>query len=301
MISPSSPVRRSSRRAASTAVVKQEEQEPASSNVAIQSIQKPAGTKRKRPNSQAKVDPAAVEVENESKIESDAAGAKSGSKTENEVEPRRRAKKEDSTEGKMVIINSDPEPTAGAEASISSDFKPKPKRSKKPPPLTASQIIPVLGADSRNTISSHWIGAHVSAAGGPHNALLNALAIGANAVALFVRPKMQWASKPMDLESVEEFRRITSKEAGFGFGEELVKEQEVGGKGKSKEKMKAKARIMPHGCYLINLANPNDAKREKAMEAFLDDVRRCHQLGITLYNFHPGVSFLLPCPPRNQK
>jgi AP endonuclease-1 len=48
--------------------------------------------------------------------------------------------------------------------------------------------------------------------------------------------------------------------------------------------------VLPHGSYFINLANPDSEKEEKAYGGFLDDLQRCEQLGIGLYNFHPGSS-----------
>lgn len=49
-----------------------------------------------------------------------------------------------------------------------------------------------------------------------------------------------------------------------------------------------KKHILPHGSYLINLGNPDAAKRKQAKDAFIDDLLRCEQLGIGLYNLHPG-------------
>lgn len=55
--------------------------------------------------------------------------------------------------------------------------------------------------------------------------------------------------------------------------------------------------ILVHGNYLINLGNPdplvvgseekltNSTKWEQAYECFRDDVNRCYQLGIKLYNW----------------
>lgn len=43
--------------------------------------------------------------------------------------------------------------------------------------------------------------------------------------------------------------------------------------------------ILPHGSYLVNLAQEDKAKAKQAYDAFLDDLRRCEALGITLYNF----------------
>ena len=45
---------------------------------------------------------------------------------------------------------------------------------------------------------------------------------------------------------------------------------------------------MPHGSYLVNLANPDKVKRQKSYDCFLDDLQRCEAFGCGLYNFHPG-------------
>ena len=46
--------------------------------------------------------------------------------------------------------------------------------------------------------------------------------------------------------------------------------------------------ILPHGSYLVNLAQEERDKAKQAYDAFVDDLRRCESLGIKLYNFHPG-------------
>jgi AP endonuclease 1 len=52
---------------------------------------------------------------------------------------------------------------------------------------------------------------------------------------------------------------------------------------------------------LVNLANPDTEKRAKAYECFLDELKRCEQLGIHLHNFQyiPLISRLevLICSP----
>lgn len=45
---------------------------------------------------------------------------------------------------------------------------------------------------------------------------------------------------------------------------------------------------LPHGSYLVNLAQADQAKADQAFGNFVDDLRRCDALGIRLYNFHPG-------------
>ncbi|KAJ3495136.1 hypothetical protein NLG97_g3608 [Lecanicillium saksenae] len=51
---------------------------------------------------------------------------------------------------------------------------------------------------------------------------------------------------------------------------------------------KAAEHALPHGSYLVNLAQSDPAKATQAYNAFVDDLTRCEQLGIKLYNFHPG-------------
>ncbi len=46
--------------------------------------------------------------------------------------------------------------------------------------------------------------------------------------------------------------------------------------------------ILPHDSYLINLGHPQEEGLTKSRAAFLDEMRRCEQLGLKLLNFHPG-------------
>ncbi|WP_153071142.1 deoxyribonuclease IV, partial [Escherichia coli] len=43
-----------------------------------------------------------------------------------------------------------------------------------------------------------------------------------------------------------------------------------------------------HDSYLINLGHPVEEALEKSRDAFIDEMTRCQQLGLTLLNFHPG-------------
>ena len=42
------------------------------------------------------------------------------------------------------------------------------------------------------------------------------------------------------------------------------------------------------GSDIINLGSPDAEKLDISREAFLDELRRCEQLGLTMLNFHPG-------------
>lgn len=109
-----------------------------------------------------------------------------------------------------------------------------------------------------------YLGAHVSAAGGPAQAVERAVEIGADALALFTKNQRRWHAKPLSDAAIAEFREACTRH-GFGPGQ-----------------------ILPHDSYLINLGHPERDGLEKSRAAFLDECRRCEQLGLTLLNFHPG-------------
>jgi len=109
-----------------------------------------------------------------------------------------------------------------------------------------------------------FVGAHVSASGGVYNAPLNAKAIEAKAFALFTKNQRQWKAKPLDDKTIEKFK-TNLKESGI-----------------------EPKHVLPHDSYLINLGHPEDEKRQKSLEAFIDEVKRCEQLGLDKLNFHPG-------------
>ncbi|MBQ9368755.1 MAG: deoxyribonuclease IV, partial [Victivallales bacterium] len=46
--------------------------------------------------------------------------------------------------------------------------------------------------------------------------------------------------------------------------------------------------ILPHDSYLINLGQPDAEKRKQSLNSFIDELKRCHALGLKLLNFHPG-------------
>ncbi|HDS07573.1 MAG TPA: deoxyribonuclease IV [Bacteroides sp.] len=109
-----------------------------------------------------------------------------------------------------------------------------------------------------------YIGAHVKTQGGVENAPLNAESIGATAFALFTKNQRQWVAKPLSEENIGKFSE-NCKDKGYQA-----------------------SRILPHDSYLINLGNPDPAALEKSRAAFLDEMQRCEQLGLTMLNFHPG-------------
>lgn len=109
-----------------------------------------------------------------------------------------------------------------------------------------------------------YIGAHVSVAGGVSNAPLEAHRIGAKAFALLTGSSSRWVSKAI---SDDEAARFKENCALYGFTPDI---------------------ILPHDNFLINLGSPDPEKLEKSRKSFLDEMKRCMALGLTMLNFHPG-------------
>lgn len=109
-----------------------------------------------------------------------------------------------------------------------------------------------------------YIGAHVSVEGGVSTAPVRAREIGAEAFALFTRNPSRWASPPISEKEAEKFKQ-NCIDNGY-----------------------SPAQILPHDSYLINLGAADPEKLAKSREAFLDEFKRCSQLGLTMLNFHPG-------------
>lgn len=115
-----------------------------------------------------------------------------------------------------------------------------------------------------NGTPSIIVGAHTSAAGGVHNALLNGQKIGANTVQLFTANQRQWRAKAIPLEEIDLFKK-TKEETGL-------------------------KKIMSHDSYLINLGAPNEENLVKSRMAFKEEIERCLALGLDYLNFHPGAA-----------
>lgn len=100
---------------------------------------------------------------------------------------------------------------------------------------------------------------------GVQNSVTNAIHIGANAFALFLKSQRKWANPPLDSEAKNQFISLC-KDHSYSANEHAL----------------------PHGSYLVNLAQADEDKANQAYTSFVDDLQRCEQLGIRLYNFHPG-------------
>jgi deoxyribonuclease-4 len=109
-----------------------------------------------------------------------------------------------------------------------------------------------------------YLGAHISAEGGVENAPVNAKEINASAFAFFTKNQRRWESSPLSDKNIALFKENCAK---YGYFPE---------------------QILPHDGYLINLGHPDPESLEKSRKAFIDEMQRAEQLGLTLLNFHPG-------------
>lgn len=106
------------------------------------------------------------------------------------------------------------------------------------------------------------LGAHVSSAGGTPMAPPRARAIGATAMQLFTKQANRWAERECDDHECSAFRAALA-------------ETDV-------------VATCAHDSYLINLASPDDALRERSRLSFEAELRRCRALGLDFLVSHPG-------------
>jgi len=106
------------------------------------------------------------------------------------------------------------------------------------------------------------LGAHVSIAGGTHNAPPRAGAIGATAMQIFTKQANRWAERECE-------------------------EGECAAFGAALTQTGVRA-TCAHDSYLINLASPDPVLRARSLESFAAELRRCDALGLHFLVSHPG-------------
>lgn len=108
-----------------------------------------------------------------------------------------------------------------------------------------------------------WLGAHVPTAGGLDQAPARGRDITADAIQVFTRNQVQWRARPLAPEEVRAFR-VALAQSGI-------------------------RQVLSHGSYLVNLASADAPLLTKSRRAFLEEMERCHALGIRYLVFHPGA------------
>ncbi|MCE9529584.1 MAG: deoxyribonuclease IV [Planctomycetes bacterium] len=106
-------------------------------------------------------------------------------------------------------------------------------------------------------------GAHLSIAGGCHNAIEKAVSYGMTTVQLFTKNSNQWLGKALTDDDIAIFRKML-KASGLKYP-------------------------TAHDSYLINLASPDETLYRRSIEAFVDEVERAERLGLSYLVTHPGA------------
>lgn len=102
----------------------------------------------------------------------------------------------------------------------------------------------------------------MSTAGGLHTGYDRGIESGCNAIQIFTKSNRQWNAKPITDEDSLAFRN-RGTECGLPIG--------------------------AHATYLINMASPKEDIWEKSVNAIIDELHRCRQLGIPYLVVHPGA------------
>lgn len=105
-------------------------------------------------------------------------------------------------------------------------------------------------------------GAHVSVAGGLHNAFKWIAEYECEAFQIFTKSQLQWKAKPLEPHEIEKWL-AGWEQAGW-------------------------PPCLIHDSYLINLSSPDPALRQKSIDGFVDELERAALLSIPWVNTHPG-------------
>ncbi len=107
------------------------------------------------------------------------------------------------------------------------------------------------------------LGAHTSTSGGVAAAVDLANKLGFTAMQIFSKNNTRWHQRPFSEKEISDFK-TKLKNSNIKF-------------------------VCVHDSYLINLCANNLDFKKKSDNAFIDEIERCHQLGIEYLNFHPGA------------
>ncbi|MBT3455932.1 deoxyribonuclease IV [bacterium] len=107
------------------------------------------------------------------------------------------------------------------------------------------------------------LGAHNSISDGLAGAIKKGESTGCTCIQIFTKNNRQLFANPLKKEIIEEFKNTLKK---------------------SKIEV-----VVAHAGYLINIANPDEKKRNDAIKALIFELERCNALGIPFLVFHPGA------------
>jgi deoxyribonuclease-4 len=130
-------------------------------------------------------------------------------------------------------------------------------------------------------------GAHMSIAGGYHNALLHAQEYGCDTVQLFVSQPRAWpvTAAPAG-KTIFQSGKFLTKSANQWRAKELT-DDDIN----TFHETLCNTRLrlpLAHGSYLINLASPDETLYRRSIEAFVVELQRAERLGLSYLVTHPG-------------
>ncbi|MCJ1281720.1 hypothetical protein MMC26_001042 [Xylographa opegraphella] len=177
----------------------------------------------------------------------------------------------------------------GADEPERAQPSPKQKRARKTKEEKEREAMPLA---ARTQGLRMYIGAHVSCAKGVQNTVTNAAHIGANSFACFLKSQRKWDNPPLQDDHRDQFHSFCAEHKY-----ESAKYVELYPISDLPNINREDFRhVVPHGSYLVNLAQEDTDRAKQAYDAFIDDLKRCEALGIKLYNFHPGSTLSQPRP-----
>jgi deoxyribonuclease IV len=116
-------------------------------------------------------------------------------------------------------------------------------------------------------LTTRFLGAHVSVAGGLPLAFERGRALGCTAMQVFVKNASQWKGRVLDEDEVQRFRAARSLWTDESHG----------------------APVVAHAAYLINLAAGDPAILARSRAGLADELDRCARLGVDGLVVHPGA------------
>ncbi len=107
-----------------------------------------------------------------------------------------------------------------------------------------------------------YLGAHESVSKGLHKAFDRIDKVGGESLQIFTRNQRQWNPKPLTREEIDNYKAARERY------DSMI--------------------VASHASYLVNLASGKDELRKKSIDAFVQELQRCHQLEIPYIVIHPG-------------
>ena len=131
-------------------------------------------------------------------------------------------------------------------------------------------------------------GAHMSAAGGCHNAVLAAVELACDTVQLFVSQPKVWpvTAAPAGQTASQSGKFLTKNANQWNTRDFTNQEVRLFRDALTASGLQG---ATAHDSYLINLASPDETLYRRSVEAFVVELQRAERLGLSYLVMHPGA------------